>query len=149
MDNDLERLVENAVRWANGKLGSDAYPFKCLAFVEDCYETSNNIEMFGEDCARGSADLYEAHKYEGEPPLGAFVFYSCQGDFHGEAKDWGHVGIHVGGGQVIHSWRVVRKDHYTDIPKLTPAGSFDSPRYIGWVPAERFLQGYRDRGASL
>jgi len=33
-----------------------------LAFAEDALERSNNIEIFGGDSAKKSADLYEAYK---------------------------------------------------------------------------------------
>jgi len=36
----------------------------CLAFVEDALERSNEIEIFGGDTAKESADLYEyANRY--------------------------------------------------------------------------------------
>ena len=36
------KLTENMIRWAEGKLGSTAYAGWCLAFIEDALEQSND-----------------------------------------------------------------------------------------------------------
>ena len=71
--------------------------------------------------------------------VGAFVFYDCICPSENGPVNWGHCGISLGEGNVIHAWDAVRIDNYRDIERLT-ALSGDHPRYIGWVPVERVLQ---------
>lgn len=81
---------------------------------------------------------------QGMPERGAFVFYDCL-CLSGEGPvNWGHCGISLGGGQVIHAWDAVRTDGYRAIEKLT-ALTGDHPKYIGWVPLSRVLAQKPDR----
>ncbi len=144
MSDDFELYVANAISWAKDRLGSRDYPLRCLAFVEDAYEVSNNVEIFGGSSAQESADIYgAADNRAADPPLGAFVFYECSGLVDGECKNWGHVGLHVGDGLVIHAWDEVRWDPYLDVERLSPAPTWTPPRYLGWTPVERIFVGYR------
>lgn len=52
--------------------------------------------------------------------------------------NWGHCGISLDDGQVIHAWDVVRVDDDQEIEHLT-ALSGDHPHYLGWVPLSRVL----------
>ena len=143
-DGEYAAFVENAIRWAKGALGSTEYRFRCLGFVEDAYEKGNSIEVFGGDTAKESADEYGAAD-AGPIPIGAFVFYDYIADFRGERTNWGHVGLHVGAGKIIHSWECIRIDDYLAVERLTAPTGFGQPRYIGWAPAERVMKGYRKR----
>lgn len=135
-----EEYIERAVNWAVERVGISEYAFYSLAFVEDAYERSNSIEMFGGDDATGSADFYGVTS-EGVPPRGAFVFYHANGDINGEEKDWGHVGISLGDGSVIHSWGAVRIDEYRAIEDLQSTPELHTPIYRGWVTPEVLLKG--------
>ncbi len=75
-----------------------------------------------------SADEYGAAQNRGEPPIGAFVFYACAGPVGDEIKNWGHVGLCIGEGKVIHAWDKVRIDHYLDVQNLTPRAGLDASR---------------------
>jgi cell wall-associated NlpC family hydrolase len=143
---DLQPYIDNALQWAMEQLGSGAYRFLCLAFVEDAYEKGNGIEIFGGSTATESAEEYGVQAQPPLPPAGAFAFYSCSGPIEGVVKDWGHVGLSCGDGQVIHAWDRVRVDDYLAIERLRGAPGWTAPRYIGWVPVARFMQGHRRRG---
>ena len=144
MSDDFEHYINQAIAWAQAQIGSTAYPLRCLAFVEDAYELSNAVEIFGGSSAQESADMYgAAENRAADPPLGAFVFYECSGLVDGERQNWGHVGLHVGDGLVIHAWDQVRRDPYLDVEKLSPAPTWTPPRYLGWTPVERIFVGYR------
>jgi len=145
MGEEFNVYVEHAVNWARMHLESADYAFLCLAFVEDAYERSNDVEIFGGSCAKESADEYAASENTGTPPAGAFVFYDCFGPVHDEHKNWGHVGLSLGQGQVIHAWDRVRIDDYLDIQNLTPAPGWTKPQFIGWAPVERIFVGYRKK----
>ena len=141
MKTEFEIYIENAVQWAQERLGSTDYPTRCLAFVEDAYEDSNRIEIFGGSSAKESADEYAAVQNSGEPPIGAFVFYDCFGAIDGAYQNWGHVGLHIGEGKVIHAWNTVRIDDYLDVQNLSPALGWTQPQFIGWAPIERIFAG--------
>jgi len=60
METQFETYIANAIRCAQEHLGAADYLFLCLAFVEDAYEESNHVEIFGGSSARESADGYGA-----------------------------------------------------------------------------------------
>jgi len=140
---DYQAYVQNAIGWAKQQLESSDYCFLCLAFVEDAYEKSNGIEIFGGSTATESAELYAVLRGAGVPPPGAFVFYDWTGTIHGVTKNWGHVGLSCGDGKIIHAWGKVREDDYLAVEQLEAPPGGTSPRYIGWVGVERILQGHR------
>ena len=134
-----EALIKNMIAWAEQRLDTAKYAGWCLSFIEDALEQGNGLEIFGGDSAKGSGELYADAMQSGEPPRGVFVFYDCLcRDEQGALVNWGHCGIGLGGGKVIHAWDTVRTDDFRQIEKLT-ALSGDHPKYIGFVPLERVL----------
>ena len=134
----LNELTENMISWAEDKIGSREYAGWCLSFIEDSLEKSNVIEIFGGDTAKESALLYADAMRKGIPERGSLVFYDCVCQNPDGPVNWGHCGISLGDGRVIHAWDAVRVDDYREIEAMT-ALSGDHPRYIGWVPVERVL----------
>lgn len=143
MDINFSEYSDHAIEWAKSHLGSVDYSFICLAFVEDALERSNNIEIFGGDSAKESADLYRDTMNTGTPAKGSFVFYNCSGPINGEHRNWGHVGLSIGNGEMIHAWDKVRIDHYLDVENLEGAPGWGTPQLIGWVPLERIMHGFQ------
>ncbi|MGC9349984.1 MAG: hypothetical protein ACP5JG_17730 [Anaerolineae bacterium] len=135
----VQAMARNARDWALLQLGSVAYPYLCLAFVEDAYEIANGIEIFGGSTAKESADLYGVRQ-DRDPPLGSFVFYDCIGTLNGERKNWGHVGLAIGGGLVIHAWKEIRVDPYLAVEDLPAGDDWEQPEYIGYAPPEVILK---------
>ncbi len=131
-------MTEKMIGWAESMIGSTKYAGWCLAFIEDALEISNDIEIFGGDSAKESCEMYKDALRGGAPERGAFVFYDCLCPSENGPVNWGHCGISLGGGRVIHAWDKVRIDDYLEIEKLT-ALSGDLPKYLGWVPIERVL----------
>ncbi|CAM5326679.1 hypothetical protein SGLAM104S_03580 [Streptomyces glaucescens] len=117
---DQRTCVDNAIAWARNRLGTTSYTSRCLAFVEDAYERSNRLEVFAGDFAAESAELYAARDNTGVPPAGAFVFYDTTGTLFGRRRNWGHVGLSLGDGRVVHAWDRVRIDPYVEI-QVSPA----------------------------
>ena len=136
---DMVQVRQNAIDWACGHIGRVEYVGWCLSFIEDAVEKSNGIELFGGDCAKASAALYQDGMRESVPEAGAFVFYDCTGTADGQTLDWGHCGLCIAHGQVVHAWNQVRVDDYLAVTQLSPAAGWTTPRYIGWVPLERVL----------
>jgi cell wall-associated NlpC family hydrolase len=145
MTHDTTVLIENALTWALGQLGSTAYPGRCLAFVEDAYERSNQIEVNGYSSAKEALDGYGAETTPATPPRGALVFYSCEGYVNDTYHDWGHVGISLGDGRVVHAWDTVRIDTYQAVAHLNPPPRWTAPVYVGWAPATQLLHGSKPR----
>jgi cell wall-associated NlpC family hydrolase len=123
---------------------------RCLAFVEDAYERPNGIEIFGGDNAAESAERYGTTPYDQSvpPPVGAFVFYACDGPVDGTRQYWGHVGLALGDGRVVHAWDEVRVDDARDLEDLSSAAGWTAPRFVGWTPPTRILEGHRRRDWS-
>lgn len=141
MSFDVDTCGANAVAWALDRIGSTAYATRCLAFVEDAIERSNDLEIFGGDDAAESAQLYSASANTGAPPADALVFYESVGELFGDRRDWGHVGLSVGHHRVVHAWDRVRVDDYRDLESLSPAPGWEPLRWVGWVPLARVLEG--------
>lgn len=140
---NMTLIVNNAIAWAEAHLGSKAYNGMCLSFIEDAVEESNHLELWGGSSAAESASLYHAEEHTGVPDKGAFVFYRCSGMADGEKVDWGHCGLCIGDGRIIHAYGEVRVDDYLAVEKLTPPPTWEPNAYIGWAPLETVLA-YRD-----
>ena len=136
----IEKLTESMIRFAESKLDSTEYAGWCLAFIEDALEISNHIEIYGGDTAKESALLYAYAMRKGIPKRGAFVFNDCICLGPDGPVNWGHCGISLGDGRIIHAWDMVRIDDYREIEAMT-AFSGDHPGYIGWVSIESVLCG--------
>jgi hypothetical protein len=65
LNEEFEAYLTNASRWAQEHLGATEYAARCLAFVEDAYEESNHVEIFGGSSAQESADEYSAAQNRG------------------------------------------------------------------------------------
>ena len=135
---DIALLTENMVRWAESRLGDTAYAGWCLNFIEDALEKSSGIEIFGGDSAKASCEMYDDALKTGMPPRGAFVFYDCLCPGENGPVNYGHCGIALGEGLVIHAWDQVREDDYLALEML-PTLLHGHAAYIGWVPLERVL----------
>ena len=131
-------MTEKMIAWAKGKIGISEYAGWCLDFIEDALEQSNDIEVFGGDSAKESCEMYKDSIHSGKPELGAFVFYDCLCPSENGPINWGHCGISLGDGRIIHAWDVVRIDDYLEVERLT-ALTGDHPKYLGWVPLDRVL----------
>jgi cell wall-associated NlpC family hydrolase len=138
-------IVDSAVAWALARLGSEDHTLRCLAFVEDAYERPNGIEVFGADSARESATLYRADASRGPSPKGAFVFFDCEGPIRGDVRNWGHVGLALGDGRMVHAWGTVRVDPIAEVLDLPAAPGWSMPVYLGWASPDRILEGAIER----
>ncbi|KAA9085507.1 C40 family peptidase [Microbacterium radiodurans] len=145
MHRSTSQIADHAIEWARARLGSPAYATRCLAFVEDAVERPNDLEVFGGDSAADSADLYRDHRRTGDPPRGAFVFYDAVGVIDGVEGSWGHVGLSLGDGRIIHAWDRVRIDRIHEVESLPPPPGWTAPAWWGWVPLDRVLAGAQPR----
>lgn len=137
MSVSLAEMKNNMIAWAMAHLGDESYAGWCLSFVEDAIEKSNEIEVFGGDSAKESFLLYRDALRTDAPEYGTIVFYDCLCHTKEGIMDWGHCGIVMEDGNVIHAWDKVRIDPYMDVEQLSASG--EHPRYLGWIPLERVL----------
>jgi uncharacterized SAM-binding protein YcdF (DUF218 family) len=144
-------LVEEALKWAADRLGETMYMGLCYAFCEDAYELGAEIILDGQGrTAREAADAYLARmaeqglRAEGSPPRGSYVFFDCVATLQGETRNWGHIGLALGDGRLIHAWDVVRIDDLHGVELLATAAG-DHPEFAGWAPPEIFLQGMHEK----
>ncbi len=142
---EIKEIAGRACRWAEQRLGQTGYRGQCLAFVEDALEQANQLELFGGDTAAESADIYEAGNINAPPPEGSLVFYDWEGLLNGELRNWGHVGLSLADGNVIHAWDKVRIDAFSNIVNLSVPPGSGPLRYRGWVPLQRVLLGMQRR----
>ena len=138
-EEEIDTITDIMIDYAESKLGHGEYAGRCLSFIEEALEKGNGVLIFGGDSAKASCEMYADALEKGVPERGAFVFYDCMcPDDDGRPVNWGHCGIALEDGQVIHAWDTVRVDDYLAIEELT-ALSGDHPKYLGWVPIERVL----------
>ncbi len=137
-------IIENMIKWAEEKTGDSEYAGWCLSFIEDALEMSNNIEIFGGASAKESYEMYYDAIQTGVPERGAFVFYDCMCPCEDGLVNWGHCGISLGEGRVIHAWDIVRIDDFMNIENMTSIVG-GHPKYIGWIPIARVLAQKSDK----
>lgn len=135
----INSMIEKMISWAEKEIGNPKYAGWCLSFIEDALEKSNDIEIFGGDCAKESCEMYSDELHTDIPERGAFVFYDCICQSDEGLVNWGHCGISLGDGRIIHAWDKVRIDDYRAIEQMT-ALTGNHPKYIGWVPITRVLK---------
>jgi hypothetical protein len=129
----FDERIKKATTWALARVGSTEYQNLCLKFVQDAYEIGAGADLVRYAYAKQAADALNAENNPGVPPMGSYVFYHCWGTIDGEYRDWGHVGLSIGDGNVIHALGKVRTDNYLDIESLSPGGGWTNPQYIGWA----------------
>lgn len=90
-----KRIVELALDSNNySKNGITARGGGCLAFTNDIL-SSAGLSIKRADCARCAGDYYGVSNDWGSIPVGAEIYCTA-------SQQYGHVGIYIGGGQVIH-----------------------------------------------
>lgn len=136
---DMIEIKHNTVRRATCQLGGNGRISDDLLFIQQAVEHSSHRRITVADCARRTAHLYADVLRTGQPEYAAFVFYDCVGVIDGETYGWGHCGLCIGEGKVIHAWDEIRVDDYLALEQLAPLPKWTAPRYLGWVPLERIL----------
>jgi len=111
MDERIDDAIAWALDWADGPPyppggphADEMYIGWCLAFVQDAYQYGANAKIQRYEYAKQAADALGAENNKGIPPRGAFVFYNWYGTIDGEYRNWGHVGLSLGDGQMVHAW---------------------------------------------
>jgi cell wall-associated NlpC family hydrolase len=145
-----DRRIEDAIVWAENWSDGPPYPEggpnshrnppyceRCLAFVLDAYkygastDPRANMDPVDYEYAKRTADALNAKDNPSAPPRGAYAFYDRWQTIDGEYKNWGHVGLSLGNGKIVHAYHycgsdisVIVSDDYRNIAGCT---------YIGWA----------------
>jgi hypothetical protein len=128
-----DERIDKAIEWAENQLGSHEYDEYCWKFVVHAYKKAGADWILPPQLsAKEAANSLKPLK-TGIPPRGTLVFYDCWGTLEGEYRNWGHVGLSIGNGDVIHAFGKVRVDNYLDIQDLSPGTGWTKSEYIGWV----------------
>lgn len=116
--------IEGAISWAYARknAGDTSYSYYCLKFVGDAW-SSQKVGNKGYSYATLAGNDMIKHT-DKNPPRGAVVFWDWYGTVDGVYKNWGHVGIALGNGSVIHA-------DYNGI-RVTGLDIDSSRKYRGW-----------------
>lgn len=121
-----DQRIEEAIKWAESEIEVKTYNYnlECLKFVEDAFKMSAGSRL---SYAKNAANKLNAESNKGLPPRGAFVFYDWDGKVGGVYKNWGHVGLSLGNGEIIHNsgTSILKQDYRSLDSKKFP--------YIGWA----------------
>lgn len=133
-----EPCAETAAEWALKRVGSDGWRWGCLNFVANAYNQQEagryTAHILANELSIAGALIKESPN---RAPVGALIFwYAYEGNL------WaGHVGIHVGNGEVVHAgFGLVRKDNMKGLwPGII--GFAGNAPYRGWAKAPVDWQG--------
>ncbi|MDD4652348.1 MAG: cell wall hydrolase [Methanothrix sp.] len=137
---DFEIWSNDSIRWAEAHLQDPFYDYSknvglCMRFVACAYKQDANVLAGGnvDEIADKLKPLYgqeiDPKEYDKNPnqwdqvPTGALIFYSGKG-----SNSFGHVGIHLGKGKVIHAYEFVMVNKISELPSKSLIG-----KYIGWA----------------
>ena len=108
--------------------------------LPDTYTGSDTISIsgwgkYGKEAVNSGLD-YPIHNGGMAFMLGVDIYKLTA--MHYGPVNWGHCGVSLGDGEVIHAWDIVRIDDYRAIENLTSLTG-NHPKYLGWVALERVL----------
>lgn len=96
--------VQLAVNWAKGKLGTTKYSGMCQAFIADAYAYGAGMTRRSASSAKVARNLWRVSTSRANVPVGAAVYFDSP-----TSPQFGHVGLHIGGDQVIHAFGSVKQ----------------------------------------
>ena len=116
--------AEAAVSWAKERLGRGDWSGLCMRFVANAFMQKEH-EPAGYNAIDGAKEFY---RFDQEPngwlkaPKGALIFFDKEG-----TNDYGHVGIYLDNGSIIHAYGTVRVNTVEEVIVKPDVG-----RYLGW-----------------
>lgn len=128
MNEQQKRIVELALDYNNySKNGIKTKGGGCLAFTNDIL-SSAGLSIKRADCARCAGDYFGVSNDWGSMPIGAEIYCLA-------SQQYGHVGIYIGGGYVVHC--TTYKGNDSTLLKTVPGG------YVLKQPLTSFISSYR------
>lgn len=128
-----------AAIWARSQVGSTGYHTRCPQFVRDCFYYGAGYSYWSVDGnARTLADRWMVCNSDSNIPIGALVFYDYITDLGEGLRNYGHVGIYVGDGQVVSALKTVT---------IHGIHSLSNCAFIGWSTYRNYQMEY-DHGVN-
>ncbi len=114
--------VDMILEYANSKVGTNAFPNKCQAFVRSCYEYAGLYASASPGSAKEAYNLWCVSNSRDNIPVGACMYF-----IGGEVDaTYGHVGIYAGNNTIIDS----RNAKKGVVKEQIPQWLWNS--YVGW-----------------
>lgn len=145
--------VESAISWAISQEGKTAWSGYCLGFVAKAFGQESSGWTSPEDARKKLGNRFYPAATDWNPPRGALVFFSAKGTWcdapYGciDLADYGHIGIYLGNGGVVHAYGAVKVQSIVEIEQLSGRDSkgneFEIGSYIGWAyPPREWLENH-------
>lgn len=96
--------VQQAINWAKRQIGSTKYSGLCQRFVADAYAYGAGMPKRSASSAKVARKLWRVSMSRSNIPTGAAVYFDSP-----TSPQFGHVGLYIGGGQVIHAFGRVKQ----------------------------------------
>ena len=113
-----------AAEWARNAVGNTEYHFRCPEFIRDAFHYGSGYSYWKVDGnAKTLADRWLVSSSDTNIPIGGLVFYDYFAELDGEYRDWGHVGIYIGDGNVVSALSKVTLHNIYDLSNC---------KYLGW-----------------
>lgn len=111
-----------AIEWALAQQGRTDYNFWCLKFVAHAFG-AQSAGYWSAQAAANALRPRDAHLSPSAAPPGALMFFHYRGK---DGVSYGHVGISLGGGQMVHAVQTVRVENAAAVSWLRNS-------YLGWA----------------
>jgi uncharacterized repeat protein (TIGR01451 family) len=121
-----EEWIEKVINWASAQEDKNYWYERCMGFVSDAFKVCEDRPESPNDLKDSLESAGEFYSKENgwEPTRGSIVFFSANPPY----ESYGHIGISLGGGRVIHSLGTVRNETIDEIEENRFINS-----YLGWA----------------
>lgn len=102
--------TDKAIAWAKKQLGRSAWAGRCQAFVADCFASGAGMPRRSAESAKAACALWRVSTSWNSVPAGAAVYFTSP-----SAPQSGHVGLSIGGGQMIHAFSSIKQQSIADV----------------------------------
>lgn len=120
---DASKLVAKAESYLGYEWGKGL----CLNFVANMVKMTYGTSYDSACCAHKYGNSYIDSTSQDNIPIGADVFFTANNGKCKCGNQYGHIGIYVGNGYIIHDWNSVVQKH--KISDITKSGTY---KYRGW-----------------
>jgi PKD repeat protein len=125
---DFDNWAETAISWAQQRIGSEKWWNYCLRFVANAFMQEEDKPAGWNSALEAARDYVNFDRLNQMPygwrmaPRGAIIFFDKEG-----ANQYGHVGIYLGNGSIIHAYGTVQVSTIEEA-----LGKPDIGQYLGW-----------------